>query len=525
MKSQVKEISRRARKSEIGVRDTLAILDLTFEDHVEEGEDLHSLGILEGLDGLIDKTVHGTRIERFRPGEGSQPFHTFEIHTKTGDVLGHLNMVYLGKPIPCYYLVYAEVLSHFRGRGLGHNILRAFRDFAEKEKAVALLDNIIPPHDPAYTIYQKLGWRPVERLIGQGTLGGGGHYMVYVPPFFKSSDLRSDLIKVLLKVRKKRPILDMFDNESMVKRTIGEFQAAYRTLESLFAKELAASTSTPLMSFMFTKFVTKVLGFKRRISLLLGYTGGESLEQIIISDAIKALPIQPFSLWADKEDHVKIWGDKELIQTFPAALTNDPTAFVETLPVYKRPYLFSWMERKRRNRHMSLTISHLLELGFDPTKLREFHHEGKAFIFERISAGYVPLIRRKAKFLPRVEMQTSRERFRFAMARINPPLAILQNRGNSYVLRAKLDAIHLDEALSQLRTSSSALKEESRTAGVERTVLATVNEVTNRLSEIFPRHRQDIEDLVFFVPWDLETNRPQVMVDISGVFLDTIWLS
>ncbi len=508
----------------MGARDILVLLDLTFEDHVDEKADLQTLGVFEGLDGLIDRTVNGTRIERFRPQEGGRLFRSLELHNKAGDVLGYVNMIYLGRPIPCYYLVYVEVLFRFRGRGFGNMILRAFREFARKEKAVALLDNIIPKDDPAFGIYEKLCWKPAETLVGQSITAGTGHFMIYVPSTFTSPNLRSDLIRVLLKLRRKRPILDMYDNESMVERTIAEFQSAYGAIESLFAKELAASASTPLMRFMFTKFVTKVLGFKRRISTLLGYTGGESLEQIVISDRIKTLSIQPFSLWGDRPDHVSIWGNRTLISTFSPDLIADPTAFIEALPLYQRPYLSSWV-KKKHGRYQSLNIAHLLELGFDPTKLREFHHKGKVYIFERISAGYVHFIKRKARFLPSVETHASRERFHFAAVRINPPLAILQNRGNSYVLRAKLDAIHLDEALEQLRGSSGALKEMDRIVGIERVVLATVNAITERLSVTFPRSRQEVEGLVFFIPWVFEENRPRVVVDIAGVFLETIWVS
>jgi len=100
-------------------------------------------------------------------------------------------------------------------------------------------------------------------------------------------------IKLLFRVKKKRPIIDMRDNESMVRRTIEEFRSVYETLEHLFDIEISTGTSTPFMRFIYTKFVTKLLGFRRRITTLLGYTGGESLEQIGISEQIKNLPIQP----------------------------------------------------------------------------------------------------------------------------------------------------------------------------------------------------------------------------------------
>ena len=151
--------SERFKRARIGLKDTLAVIDMTLEDQLGEFARLSPYEVFEGLNELTDGTVHGTKIERFRPREGSQPFHTFEIHTEDREVLGYLNMIYLRKPIPCYYLVYVEVLLSFRGRGLGNKILKAFREFVEDKGALGLLDNIIPPEDPTYDIYTKLGWK------------------------------------------------------------------------------------------------------------------------------------------------------------------------------------------------------------------------------------------------------------------------------------------------------------------------------------------------------------------------------
>jgi hypothetical protein len=44
--------------------------------------------------------------------------------------------------------------------------------------------------------------------------------------------------------------------------------------------------------------------------------------------------------------------------------------------------------------------------------------------------------------------------------------------------------------------------------------------------EIFdPSLREQIEDLTFFVPWDLERNIPRVAVHILDVSLDTLWVA
>jgi GNAT superfamily N-acetyltransferase len=518
-------INERFKRARIGLKDTLAVIDMTLEEQLRELVALSPNEVFDGLNELIGRTVRGTKIERFKPQEDTQPFHTFEIHTEGGEVLGYLNMIYLRKPIPCYYLVYVEVLFPFRGRGLGHKILKAFREFVEDKGAVGLLDNIIPPGEPTYGIYAKVGWECIEGLIGDGMVNGGGRYMVFVPTSVKTSDLRSKLTKLLFNLRKKRPVIDMHDNEAMVKRTIVEFRSVYQALERLFEKEFSTGTSTPLMRFMFTRFITKVLGFRRRITTLVGYTGGESLDQLSISDQIKALPIQSCSLWGSKEGQAEIWGEEGTIRDLPEGLKKEPTLYIEGLPIYRRPYLSSWMERKGGRRSLDLRISDLLELGFDPTKLRELRHEGVDYIFERISPPFLPSIEKKRRFLSKIAEYASGMRFRDATIRINPPLAMLRDRGNVYILRRKVRGIHSEEALDQMRTSAY-LRDMNRAVGIDQAVILTINEIREWLLKVFDyRVREEIEDLTFFVPWDLERNIPRVTVHILGVSLDTMWIT
>jgi GNAT superfamily N-acetyltransferase len=524
LKSEVTGIGERFKRARIGLKDMLTLVDVTLEDRLWGHECLFPYEVFEGLNELMTRTVHGTRIERSRPKGGSQPFHTFEIHTEEGDALGYLNMIFLRKPIPCYYLVYVEILPPFRGRGLGNKILKAFKEFVENQGAVGLLDNIIPTNEPTCDIYTKLGWKDIEELIGESVVNGERHYMVFIPAPMESLDLKGRLIKLLFKVKKKRPIIDMHDNESMVKRTIEEFRSVYETLEHLFEMELSSGTSTPFMRFMFTKFITKMLGFRRRIADLLGYTGGESLEQINISDRIKNLPVQPYSLWWAKEGKAEIWGDNEIIQNLPEKLKGEPTLYIEGLPLYRRPYLSSWIEKKGKA-SLNLKISDLLELGFDPTKLREFRHEGGEFIFERMTPHFVPSMEKRRRFLTKMAEHVLGIRFHNATIEINPPMIILQERGNVYILRRKVEGIHSEEALDQLRTSPH-LKNLNREAGIDRAVVRAINEIKEGLMKVFhSSSREEIRDLTFFVPWDLERNIPRVTVDIKGVSLDVLWIA
>jgi hypothetical protein len=85
--------------------------------------------------------------------------------------------------------------------------------------------------------------------------------------------------------------------------------------------------------------------------------------------------------------------------------------------------------------------------------------------------------------------------------------------------------IHSDEALDQLR-SSAYLKEMNHAVRIDRALLLTINEIRHWLTNVFdPGQFEAIEDLTFFVPWDLEKNMPRVAVDGSGVSLDTVWIA
>ena len=525
LQEQIAEIRKRIDSAGIGLKDAMSIIGMALQDQIPQTKGPSPYKAFTDLNRLIDITVHGAKVERFRPRDNRQPFHTLEIHTEDGEVLGYLNMIYLKRGIPCYYLVYVEVMPPFRGLGLGYRILKAFMEFANEKKAVGLLDNIIPPGEVTYEIYSKLGWRNIHDLIGNGVADGRGNYMAFVPDSIQTQDLKNKLIKFLFTLNKKRPVIDMHDNEDMVKRTIEEFRSVYQALEELFHAEISSGISNPLMQFMFTQLTTKLIGFRRRISTLIGYTGGESLEQISFSDWIKKLNIQPYSLWKLGEDHVGIWGDKEVLPNLPGKLREEPTLFIENLPFYKRPYLNDWMEKTRTGPSQSLKISDLFDLGFDPTRLREFHHEGVDYIFERTSPHFFHSLVRKRRVLREIERDVLRLKFHGATPQVNAPLLIFRDRGNIYVLRRKVAGIHLQEALDQLKTSPR-LKEMNRALGIDRKVVMTVNEIRHWLEARFKSHfRQDIEDLAQFVPWDIEKNIPKVCVDALGVSLNTIWIA
>jgi len=510
---------------QIGLKDILAVVDMAVgeESGVSDSSSLHE--VFGELRALINKTVRGTKIKLFSPREGNRLFHTFEISSDGAEVLGYLNMIYLRKPIKCYYLVYVEVFSPFRRKGLGAKILSTFGEFVEASRAVGLLDNIILQEDPTYTLYRKHGWRPIETFVGPDAVAGDAHYMIYIPESVKIMNLEERLTKLLFNVKKKRAAIDAQDNGAMVRRTIEEFRNIYTALNQLFEEELRAGTSTPFMCYMLTKFVTKVLGFRRRIATLVGYTGGESLDQISLSDQIKDLPVLPFSIWSPHETRVEIWEEAEVIRHFPERLMKDPTFFIEDLPLYQRPYLLSWVKEKGIDRSLCLKISDLLELGFDPTRLRAFRHQEEDYIFERIFSGLFSSVEKLRNLLEKISGHVSGTRFCHAALLINPPLAVFLDRGNGYILRKKIGGIHSEEALDQLR-SSPHLKEMNMAVGIDRALVSTINEVNRWLRKALgPTAGREIEDVTFFVPWDFEKNMPKITVDVSGVFLDTLWIA
>ena len=76
MKSEVSGITERIKRAQIGFKDTLAVIDLTLGDQIKELSTFFPYEVFEGLDDLIDRTIHRTKSERLRPKEGNQPFST-----------------------------------------------------------------------------------------------------------------------------------------------------------------------------------------------------------------------------------------------------------------------------------------------------------------------------------------------------------------------------------------------------------------------------------------------------------------
>jgi GNAT superfamily N-acetyltransferase len=521
---QIGEITERIRRNGIGLRDALAVLDMATEDQVAHHKLPSILQAFENLHRLINATVHGATIERLKPEKRGRRFHTLEIRSEDDEILGHLKMMYLRRTLPCYYLVYVEVTHSFRRLGLGRRILQTFADFLHEKRAVGMLDNIIPSAEPVYEIYARLGWRAVEEIMDGDRVEGCENYMVFIPPPLVTEVVKKSLPRMLITLRKKRPAIDMHDNEDMVRRTIEEFRSLYRTLCSLFHEELVHDPTDPLMRFLFTRLTTKLVGFRRRISALIGYTGGESLEQLDFSLAVKGLEAQPYSPWSMGQSKIQIEGDSDLLQQLPDALKKEPTFFIEKLPFYRRPYLKEWRDKHNGDVHPPLKIADLLDLGFDPTRLREFRHGGKDYIFERVSSHFLRSLHRRRLLLD-IMSHTLGLRLEGTIVQVNPILLVFGDRGNVYTLRRKVDGIHSEEALDQLKTSSF-LKQMNRTLEIDRVVLRTLKGTREWLMKSFDgRKHPELEDLAYFISWDIPKNIPRVQVDGSSISLVSLWIA
>ena len=481
--------------------------------------------LFNNLWDLVNGTVSGSRIDRLRPEEARNGFGTFEITGENGENLGRLNMLYLKKPIPCYYLVYVEVGGPFRRKGLGKRILEYFKDFLIEKSAIGILDNIIPEEDPSYSIYSKQGWEPLEAFLGDSAGTRENNFMIYVPPRWQRKHLKEPILKIMYHLKRKRAAIDMRDNEVMVQRTIREFKDLYVALVTYFRREIETGRPTPLTQFMFTRFATKLISFRRRIGTLLGYTGGESIEQIALDPRVAALPARTYPPMELGAGSPSVQGDKELWVRLPDLLKKHPARFIETLPNYNRPSLNSWLKERGMFSTDRLTVGDLVNLGFDPTRLKEIVIEDEKFIFERMQIRQMAELTKKETLLGRVRLHMPHAKPGNAQLRVNPPLLTIRDRGNVYVLRRKVEGIHWEEAIEQLQ-SIPHLKNMNGSMKLDRVILGTVRSANQMISKTLGLREETVGDLLTcFIPWVLESNQPRLMIDFTQVYLECVWMA
>lgn len=474
---------------------------------------------------LVDATAKGGRINRLKFKDSQDGFQMFEIKAETGEHLGRLNMLYLKKPIPCYYLVYVEVAAPFRRKGLGNNILKYFADFLVSKSAIGILDNIIPPEDPTYDIYIKRSWKPVEEIIGHLMLYKDDNYMIFIPPALKGKDLKQPVLKLMYHLKRRRAIIDVRDNEMMVKRTMSEFRELYQALLTYFGTELDNPQSSVFMRFLFTRFVTKFIAFRRRIGDLLGYTGGESTEQITLDAGIEKLQVKSYAPRELVKKNAVGIGELELLSRLPEDLKRESARIIESLPNYRRPNFMAWLKEHGKAYKDSLTLGDLMDLGFDPTRLKEITIDDQEYIFERIQARQIEELQKRNELLERISSEMSNVKANSAWLKTNPILLIIRDRGNGYVLRRKIDAIHMEEALEQLQ-GDPKLKTVYETTRIDKVLLATVKEAIETISSRLGVEKELIRDqLTPFVSWDLKNNQPKMVIDFEASYLESLWMA
>jgi hypothetical protein len=481
--------------------------------------------LFNDLWNLMNATVSGSRLDQLNPEDSRSGLRLFEINAESGENLGRLNMLYLKKPIPCYYLVYVEVAAPFRKRGLGTRILKSFRDFLINKSALGILNNIIPSEDPTYDIYSKQSWKPIQTIVGNSILDKTDHYMVFIPPALEGNDLKDPVLRLLFHLKRRLTAIHVRENEIMVERTIAEFRDLYQTLLTYFEPEIRKGEASPFMRFIFTRFVTKLIAFRRRIGNLVGYTGGESVEQITLAPEVANLEVKSYAPRELINKNALGNGELALLNRLPEDLKNRPASFIESLPNYRRPSFMAWLKGRGKSHSDLLTLGDLLDLGFDPTRLKEIIINGEEFIFERIEERKLSDLKKKNKLLNRIALEMVAAKVKNAWLKANPVLLVIRDRGNAYVLRRKISAIHWEEAIDQLQTHAP-LRSLNAEMHMDQLLFDTVRTAAEVIQARLGVEKGTIRDqLTPFVPWDLENNYPKLVIDFEGTYLESLWMA
>ncbi len=133
-------------------------------------------------------------------------------------------------------------------------------------------------------------------------------------------------------------------------------------------------------------------------------------------------------------------------------------------------------------------------------------------------------LERKQELMERIILEAASARIKHAALGVNPPLLVIRDRGNGYVLRRKVEGIHWEEAVEQLQTCA-ALKSLNASTKLDRLVLATVRKAQDWLKARTSKEEDLLDDFTYFVSWDIDSNQPKLVVDYSGTFLDSIWIA
>jgi hypothetical protein len=255
-----------------------------------------------------------------------------------------------------------------------------------------------------------------------------------------------------------------------------------------------------------------------------GYTGGESMEQIALIPEVAGLEVKSYPPRELANKNAVGNGELALLSQLAEGLKNGPASFIESLPNYRRPSFMTWLKDRGKSHSDPLTLDDLMDLGFDPTRLKEIVIGGEEFIFERLQERHLPDLRKRNRLLDRIASEWSGKKVNSAWLKTNPVLLVIQDRGNAYVLRRKIPAIHLEEAVEQLQTHPR-LKNLNATLQADRLLLTTVGAINGEIAERLGVEKAAVDQLTPFVSWDLVNNLPKMVIDFEGTFLDSVWMA
>jgi hypothetical protein len=276
---------------------------------------------------------------------------------------------------------------------------------------------------------------------------------------------------------------------------------------------------------MFTRFASKFIRFRREIGELIGYTGGESTEQIELPQEIADLPVRSVAPKDLTGDTISLIGDRTICLKLMQVLKDQPAQTIEALPNLIQPRLNKWFQDTGKEAAHHFTIGDLMDLGYDPTRLKEINLEGETFILHRISRRMLPEIKEKQRQMEQLSMVVGNHQIMGARLMLNPPLAVIQDMGNAYVLRRKIGAVGWDEAQEQIRQDPQ-LQRISREMRLEQLLLATVRAAGKTLAALLGIDAPNAnKTFKWMVSWDLAANRPKLFIDYSGPVFESIWIS
>jgi hypothetical protein len=214
-----------------------------------------------------------------------------------------------------------------------------------------------------------------------------------------------------------------------------------------------------------------------------------------------------------------------LLSKLPEQLRQKPAQIIESLPNYRRPNFLLWLKEHHKTYEDTLTLGDFMDLGFDPTRLKEIEMDNKTFIFERVQARQIDILQKKGELVTRISNEMPNAKIKSAQLKTNPILLIIRDRGNGYVLRHKIEAIHWEEAIEQLQSNPS-LKSINEAVKLDRIILETVkNTATTISNELHVERETIIDQLTPFVSWDLDNNRPKMVIDFAFSYLESIWMA